>query len=136
MGRGCGTGRYSPGPLPNRRSLGLADVEAEMAQVESDVCLVCADPLDFTAFGVCGHNEVCSRCVARMRIVLKDKGCVFCRQECGQVFFTRFMGDYTARLGPEDFDKLKVGLVASICIAFTGPGAPGIPSSGLSSIVA
>ncbi|GFR43781.1 hypothetical protein Agub_g4897 [Astrephomene gubernaculifera] len=72
-----------------------------------DVCLVCADPLEFTAFGSCGHKEVCSRCVARMRFVLKDKGCVFCRQENAQVYFTRFMGDFTARLAPEDFDGLQ-----------------------------
>ncbi|GLC59369.1 hypothetical protein PLESTB_001479000 [Pleodorina starrii] len=42
-----------------------------------------------------------------MRFVLKDRGCVFCRQDNAQVYFTRFMGDYTARLGPEDFDKLQ-----------------------------
>ncbi|PNH12741.1 LIM domain and RING finger protein [Tetrabaena socialis] len=59
------------------------------------------------AIGVCGHNEVCSKCVARMRFVLKDRGCVFCRQENTQVVFTRFMGDYTSRLAPEDFDKLQ-----------------------------
>ncbi|KAG2498874.1 hypothetical protein HYH03_003066 [Edaphochlamys debaryana] len=40
-------------------------------------------------------------------MVLQDKGCVFCRQENPAVFFTRFMGDYTARLGPEDFDKIQ-----------------------------
>ncbi|GIL46701.1 hypothetical protein Vafri_3620 [Volvox africanus] len=75
--------------------------------MNDDLCLVCADPLEFTAFGSCGHKEVCSRCVARMRFVLKDRGCVFCRQENAQVYFTRFMGDYTARLAPEEFDKLQ-----------------------------
>ncbi|EFJ45378.1 hypothetical protein VOLCADRAFT_105930 [Volvox carteri f. nagariensis] len=75
--------------------------------MHDDLCLVCADPLEFTAFGSCGHKEVCSRCVARMRFVLKDRGCVFCRQENAQVYFTRFMGDYTARLAPEEFENLQ-----------------------------
>ncbi|GLI58515.1 hypothetical protein VaNZ11_000251 [Volvox africanus] len=75
--------------------------------MNDDLCLVCADPLEFTAFGSCGHKEVCSRCVARMRFVLKDRGCVFCRQENVQAYFTRFMGDYTARLAPEEFDQLQ-----------------------------
>ena len=68
----------------------------------SDCCLVCAEPLDFTGIGNCGHTEICSRCVIRMRFVMKDKNCVLCKQESPAVFITRFMGDYTARpdLGP------------------------------------
>ncbi len=79
--------------------------------MHDDLCIVCADPLEFTAFGSCGHKEVCSKCVARMRFVLKDRGCVFCRQENAHVYFTRFMGDYTARLAPEDFDNLQVNVL-------------------------
>ncbi len=79
-----------------------------MAAQVDDLCLVCADPLEWTAFGPCGHNEVCSRCVARMRFVLKEPGCVFCRQESPAVFFTRFMGDYTKRVAPEEFAELQV----------------------------
>lgn len=79
-----------------------------MSQLVDDCCLVCADPLEWTAFGPCGHKEVCSRCVARMRFVLKDNGCVLCRQESKEVFFTKFMGDYTARLQPEQFAELQV----------------------------
>ena len=80
-----------------------------MSQMVDDCCLVCAEPLEWTAFGACGHKEVCSRCVARMRFVLKDNGCVLCRQEIKEVFFTKFMGDFTARLAPEQFAELPVG---------------------------
>lgn len=84
--------------------------EQEMATIDvSDCCLVCADPLEWTGVGVCGHKEICSRCVARMRFVLKDNNCVLCKQESPAVFFTRFMGDYTARVPAEDYPaKLKV----------------------------
>lgn len=73
-----------------------------------DICVVCADPLDWTGFGPCGHKEVCSRCVARLRFVLEDQRCVLCQQKNQVVYFTRFMGDYTARLMPDQFDDLKV----------------------------
>ncbi len=73
-----------------------------------EYCVVCADPLDWTGFGPCGHKEACSRCVARLRFVLADKKCVMCREESPQVFFTRFSGDYTARLTPQQFAELKV----------------------------
>ncbi len=80
-----------------------------MATIDvADCCLVCADPLEWTGLGPCGHKEICSRCVARMRFVLKDNNCVLCKQDCPTVFFTRFMGDYTARPGPADFASLKV----------------------------
>lgn len=81
-----------------------------MATIDvSDCCLVCADPLEWTGVGVCGHKEICSRCVARMRFVLKDNNCVLCKQDSPAVFFTRFMGDYTARVPAEDYPaKLKV----------------------------
>jgi hypothetical protein len=74
-----------------------------------ECCLVCTNPLDWTGIGPCGHNEICSRCVARMRFVLKDKNCAICKQECPSVFFTRYAGDYTSRL---DFSvDLKVDLI-------------------------
>jgi hypothetical protein len=73
-----------------------------------DVCLVCADPLDWTGFGTCGHKDACSRCVARLRFVLEDNKCVICREPSLAVFFTRFSGDYTARLTPAQFALLPV----------------------------
>ena len=75
---------------------------------EDDVCLVCADPLKWTAFASCGHKDVCSKCVARLRFVLNDKRCVLCQQDSGAVYFTRYTGDYTTRLSPEEFAGLKV----------------------------
>ena len=51
--------------------------------------------------------QACSRCVARLRFVLEDKRCMYCHAPQEVVFFTRYMGDYTAR--PESFDVLQVG---------------------------
>ncbi|KAF6252767.1 hypothetical protein COO60DRAFT_1274132 [Scenedesmus sp. NREL 46B-D3] len=71
-----------------------------------DLCLVCADSLDYTGFGPCGHKDVCSRCVARQRFVMEDSKCMLCKQECPRVFFTRYMGDYTEGLAPDEFENL------------------------------
>lgn len=71
-------------------------------------CIVCAEPLQFTAYGVCQHKETCSRCVSRLRTILKDTRCAYCQQQLPCVFVTRFMGDYTSAVPPAEFDKLQV----------------------------
>jgi hypothetical protein len=145
--------------------------------MSEDHCVICADSLEWTGFGPCGHKEVrgladarvalfvlaavcppllrpfllescavrrsradtpaspdlvsparpnplpapdcrppfartlgplqaCSRCVARLRFVLEDKRCMYCQQPQDEVYFTRYMGDYTHR--PADFAALEV----------------------------
>lgn len=44
-----------------------------------DICIVCAEPLQFTAYAGCGHKDACSKCVSRLRSVLKDQRCVYCQ---------------------------------------------------------
>ena len=69
--------------------------------------MVCAEPLEFVAYASCGHKETCSRCVARLRFVLKDKRCVICQQQSPAVVATRNMGTYTKLLPAQDFDRLQ-----------------------------
>jgi len=76
--------------------------------MSSDYCIVCADPLNFTAYGPCGHKETCSKCVSRLRSVLKDQRCAYCQQQSAEVFVTHFAGDYTQQVAPEDFPNLSV----------------------------
>lgn len=71
-----------------------------------DVCLVCTEPLQFTAYGPCGHNETCSKCVSRLRSVLKDSRCAYCQQQQPAVFVTRSAGSFTQQLAPEAFEQL------------------------------
>ncbi|KIZ00810.1 LIM domain and RING finger protein, partial [Monoraphidium neglectum] len=73
--------------------------------MSEDHCVICADSLEWTGFGPCGHKEACSRCVARLRFVLEDKRCMYCQQPQDEVYFTRYMGDYTHR--PADFAALE-----------------------------
>jgi E3 ubiquitin-protein ligase ZNF598 len=73
-----------------------------------DCCAVCAEPLEWTAFGPCNHKDACSKCVARLRFVMADRRCVICQQQEPAVFVTRFMGAYTTSVLPEAFDDLKV----------------------------
>ena len=78
--------------------------------------------------GPCGHRGTCSRCVARLRFVLKDKRCVLCQQDTASVFFTRHMGDYTSRLSAEEFASLKVreGLGRVLMYLSNADGALGL----------
>lgn len=75
-----------------------------------EYCAVCADPLEWTGYGPCGHVQTCSKCIARLRFVVKDNRCPICQQESTIVFFTRFNGDYTTKLTNEQFHNLKVNL--------------------------
>ncbi|GJN35677.1 hypothetical protein PR202_gb24473 [Eleusine coracana subsp. coracana] len=60
-----------------------------------DSCAVCADTLEWVAYGPCGHREVCSTCVVRLRFVMNDKNCCICKTLCPAVFITKALGDYT-----------------------------------------
>ena len=80
---------------------------------ESDYCIVCAEPLFFTAYGSCGHKETCSKCVSRLRAILKDLRCAYCQQQLPEVFVTRFAGDYTQQVAPQAFEHLKVRILLS-----------------------
>lgn len=85
-----------------------------MGSVE-DSCIVCAEPLHFTAFGPCQHKETCSNCIVRLRTLLNNNTkCVYCSQDCPSVFVTRYMGDYTCTVSPSDFDKLEVSVSETI----------------------
>ena len=82
--------------------------------------MVCAEPLDWIAYASCGHREACSRCVSRLRFVLKDKRCVICQQQSPAVVITRNVGSYTRLLPAEEFSKLQVSQCGSLA-ASTDP---------------
>ncbi|XP_068659153.1 uncharacterized protein [Aristolochia californica] len=63
-----------------------------------DCCAVCAEPLQWVAYGPCGHREVCSTCVVRLKFVLDDRRCCLCKTESAVVFVTKALGDYTATI--------------------------------------
>nr|XP_043635314.1 E3 ubiquitin-protein ligase HEL2-like [Erigeron canadensis] len=60
-----------------------------------DTCAVCADTLEWVAYGICGHKEVCSTCVVRLRIICGDNCCCICKTESKTIFVTKALGDYT-----------------------------------------
>ncbi|XP_072978448.1 uncharacterized protein [Typha angustifolia] len=72
-----------------------------------DSCAVCAETLEWVAYGSCGHREVCSTCVARLRFVLDDRRCCICKTECPTVFVTKALGDYTRVIS--DFSVFPAG---------------------------
>ncbi|KAH1259128.1 E3 ubiquitin-protein ligase ZNF598 [Glycine max] len=71
-----------------------------------DCCAVCAEPLEWVAYGPCLHREVCSTCVARLRFICDDRRCCICKTECNLVFVTKALGDYTRMIN--DFSTLPL----------------------------
>ncbi|KAK7397006.1 hypothetical protein VNO78_18170 [Psophocarpus tetragonolobus] len=79
-----------------------------------DCCAVCAEPLEWVAYGPCLHREVCSTCVARLRFICDDRCCCICKTECNLVFVTKALGDYTRMINdfsilPSEVREGKVG---------------------------
>ena len=70
--------------------------------------MVCAEPLIWLAYASCGHREVCSKCVARLRFVMQDRRCVICQQQCPAVVVTRNLGTFTPIFPATEFQHLKV----------------------------
>uniref|UniRef100_A0A0E0C006 RING-type domain-containing protein n=1 Tax=Oryza meridionalis TaxID=40149 RepID=A0A0E0C006_9ORYZ len=86
-----------PPPQPAAAELPAPDMD--------DACAVCAEPLEWVAYGACAHREVCSTCVARLRFVLRDLRCCLCITPCPAVFVTKAMGDRTKVI--PDFSALR-----------------------------
>ena len=68
----------------------MADIaeESSAAYDETQACFVCCE--DFSserpvAFGTCNHRGVCALCLYRLRKLVGDKSCPFCKQEMDQV---------------------------------------------------
>ncbi|XP_028771003.1 E3 ubiquitin-protein ligase hel2 [Neltuma alba] len=79
-----------------------------------DCCAVCAEPLEWVAYGPCLHREVCSTCVARLRFICDDRRCCICKTQCDCVFVTKALGDFTRMINnfsvlPSDAREGKVG---------------------------
>ena len=77
--------------------------------IMEDCCVVCAEPLAWLAYASCGHREVCSKCVARLRFVMQDKRCVICQPQSPAVVVTRNLGSFTSILPAAEFQQLRVG---------------------------
>ncbi|KAE8685169.1 xyloglucan endotransglucosylase/hydrolase protein 33 precursor [Hibiscus syriacus] len=63
-----------------------------------DSCAVCADNLEWVAFGTCGHRDVCSTCVARLRFLCNERSFCICKTESNVIFVTKALGDYTRNI--------------------------------------
>ncbi|XP_027179142.1 E3 ubiquitin-protein ligase ZNF598 [Coffea eugenioides] len=60
-----------------------------------DSCAVCAESLEWVAYGACGHKDVCSTCVVRLRFICHDRRCCICKTTSDFIFVTKALGDYT-----------------------------------------
>uniref|UniRef100_A0A3N7EVA9 RING-type domain-containing protein n=1 Tax=Populus trichocarpa TaxID=3694 RepID=A0A3N7EVA9_POPTR len=69
-----------------------------------DTCAVCADALEWVAYGPCLHKEVCSTCIIRLRFICNDFHCCICKSESNTIFVTKALGDCTRMIS--DFKGL------------------------------
>ncbi|XP_062004332.1 uncharacterized protein LOC133721666 [Rosa rugosa] len=74
-----------------------------------DSCAVCAETLQWVAYGPCGHREVCSTCTIRLRFICGDSHCCLCKSESKIIFVTKALGDYTRMIN--DFSVLPTPLM-------------------------
>ncbi|VVA37471.1 PREDICTED: zinc [Prunus dulcis] len=80
-----------------------------------DSCAVCAETLQWVAYGPCGHREVCSTCIIRLRFICGDSHCCICKSESRIVFVSKALGNYTRMINdfsvfPADPMEGQVGL--------------------------
>ncbi|WRT68595.1 uncharacterized protein IL334_005573 [Kwoniella shivajii] len=58
------------------------------AEVDDDVCFICAEPITFWSVGVCGHRT-CHVCAVRLRTFYKKTDCTFCKTPLPSLLFSR-----------------------------------------------
>ncbi|ORY82490.1 hypothetical protein BCR37DRAFT_379489 [Protomyces lactucae-debilis] len=63
-----------------------ASVGAEIDD-DTEVCFICAEPIQFSALGTCSHRT-CHICALRMRALYKNLACAYCKTESKEVLFT------------------------------------------------
>ncbi|KAE8657648.1 autophagy-related protein 8i-like [Hibiscus syriacus] len=66
-----------------------------------DSCAVCADNLEWVAYGACGHRDVCSTCVSRLRFICNDRRCCICKTESNVVLVTKVRSLPLSRIVPD-----------------------------------
>ena len=80
------TGSASSPMMPTGRLRGLS-IDSETG--DSQHCLVCYSDLDYTTVAPCNHNEICPKCLLRLRFLHDDKKCPICKAENEQVVVDR-----------------------------------------------
>ncbi|KAH9626011.1 hypothetical protein KSS87_020775 [Heliosperma pusillum] len=56
-------------------------------------CVVCAEAVNWVAYGECGHLDVCAICIARLRFVCSNRHCCICKSLSPFVFVTKIQMD-------------------------------------------
>uniref|UniRef100_A0A7C9A509 RING-type domain-containing protein n=1 Tax=Opuntia streptacantha TaxID=393608 RepID=A0A7C9A509_OPUST len=82
--------------------------------MDDGICAVCAEALEWVAYGPCGHQDVCATCIARLRFVCHDRRCCICKSLSNTVFVTKALGSFTRIINdfsilPADAKDGKVG---------------------------
>lgn len=91
--QGQGSANSQPTPQPGGTGVlgGRLTKDAQNTQGDedddSDVCFICASPVDHHSVAPCNHRT-CHVCALRLRALYKTKACAHCRTEAATVIFT------------------------------------------------
>lgn len=84
-----------------------------------DSCAVCADTLEWVAYGSCGHRDVCSTCVARLRFICGDRRCCICKSESAVVFVTKVRVQLSLFCDPiQSLEIFNCGILAFVFLSY------------------
>ncbi|KAJ3761707.1 hypothetical protein EV360DRAFT_37272 [Lentinula raphanica] len=62
-------------------------IAADDAEIEGDVCWICAEPVKYYSLSACNHRT-CHVCALRLRALYKKDVCTFCKEPQPEVIFT------------------------------------------------
>eukprot|EP00347_Sterkiella_histriomuscorum_P003040 403365821 len=74
-------------------------------QSDDVVCAVCVEKMDYFAIGECGHNQVCWRCIMKLRLKQEKKECPICKQLNDKVLITHNKYEILATCMDPIFDR-------------------------------
>jgi hypothetical protein len=69
-----------------RKDSNISATGSELDLSDLEHCILCFNNLKVYALGKCGHKNVCSTCMLRLRFIMKDKHCPICKTELDEVF--------------------------------------------------
>ena len=57
-------------------------------QEDQEHCILCFNEIKFFALGSCGHKNVCNQCSLRLRLIMEDEQCPYCKTELDEIVIT------------------------------------------------
>ncbi|KAM0747431.1 hypothetical protein T439DRAFT_329161 [Meredithblackwellia eburnea MCA 4105] len=98
-------------PTKAAKAASEAAVPAAEALADEGTCFICAFDVQYWSVGECNHRA-CHKCCIRMRALLKDKKCAYCKTDCARVIITKSPSATYSSFTPEKipFSDSRLGM--------------------------